>query len=61
MVKAKTKLIVDAEKSDKLGNKQYYADSVDAEVDVREIPSELLKGIKIKYINNYLELYNDIF
>ena len=34
---------------------------IDNKEDVREIPSELLKGIKIKYINNYLELYNDIF
>ena len=34
---------------------------IDNKEDVREIPSELLKGIKIKYINNYLELYNDLF
>ena len=34
---------------------------IDNKEDVREIPNELLKGIKIKYINNYLELYNDLF
>ena len=34
---------------------------IDNKEDVKEVPSELLKGIKIKYINNYLELYNDIF
>ena len=34
---------------------------VDNREDVREIPRELLKGIKIKYINNYFELYNDLF
>lgn len=34
---------------------------VDNREDVREIPRELLKGIRIKYINNYLELYNDLF
>lgn len=34
---------------------------IDNKEDVREIPIELLKGIKIKYINNYLELYNDLF
>lgn len=34
---------------------------IDNKEDVREIPSNLLKGIKIKYINNYLELYNDLF
>ena len=34
---------------------------IDNKEDVKEIPSELLKGIKIKYINNYLELYNDLF
>ena len=34
---------------------------IDNKEDVREIPTELLKGIKIKYINNYLELYNDLF
>ena len=33
----------------------------DNKEDVREIPNELLKGIKIKYINNYLEIYNDLF
>ena len=34
---------------------------IDNKEDVKEIPSELLKGIKIKYINNYLEIYNDLF
>ncbi len=34
---------------------------IDNKEDVREIPTELLKGIRIKYINNYLELYNDLF
>ena len=34
---------------------------IDNKEDVKAIPSELLKGIKIKYINNYLELYNDLF
>ena len=34
---------------------------IDNKEDVREIPIELLKGIKIKYINNYMELYNDLF
>ena len=34
---------------------------IDNKEDVREIPIELLKGIKIKYINTYLELYNDLF
>jgi len=34
---------------------------IDNKEDVKEIPSELIKGIKIKYINNYLEIYNDLF
>jgi ATP-dependent Lon protease len=34
---------------------------IDNKEDVRELPIELLKGIKVKYINNYLELYNDLF
>ena len=34
---------------------------IDNKEDVKEIPSSLLKGIRIKYINNYLELYNDLF
>ena len=34
---------------------------IDNKEDVREIPLELLKGIIIKYINNYLEIYNDLF
>ena len=29
--------------------------------DVKDIPQEILKGIRIKYINNYLEIYNDLF
>ena len=34
---------------------------IDNKEDVKEIPRDLLKGIKIKYINNYLEIYNDLF
>ena len=34
---------------------------IDNKSDVKELPNEILKGIKIKYINNYLELYNDLF
>ena len=34
---------------------------IDNKEDVKEIKLELLKGIKIKYINNYLEIYNDLF
>jgi len=34
---------------------------IDNKEDVREIPVEVLKGIKIKYINTYLEIYNDLF
>ena len=34
---------------------------IDNKEDVKEIPIELLKGIRIKYINTYLELYNDLF
>ena len=34
---------------------------LDNKPDVKEIDKELLKGIKIKYIDNYLELYNDLF
>ena len=33
----------------------------DNKSDVKELPREIIKGIKIKYINNYLELYNDLF
>jgi ATP-dependent Lon protease len=33
----------------------------DNQADVKELPREIIKGIKIKYINNYLELYNDLF
>lgn len=34
---------------------------IDNKEDVREIPQELLKGIKIKYVNTYLEIFNDLF
>lgn len=34
---------------------------IDNKADVKEIPREVIKGIKIKYISNYLELYNDLF
>ena len=34
---------------------------MDNKPDVKEIPREIIKGIKVKYINNYLELYNDLF
>jgi ATP-dependent Lon protease len=34
---------------------------LDNKGDVKEINKELIKGIKIKYIDNYLELYNDLF
>ena len=34
---------------------------VDNKGDVKEISKDIIKGIKIKYINNYLELYNDLF
>lgn len=34
---------------------------IDNKADVKEIDKDILKGIKIKYINNYLELYNDLF
>ncbi|MBQ8218955.1 MAG: endopeptidase La [Bacilli bacterium] len=34
---------------------------IDNKEDLKDIPRELLKGIKIKYINNYLEIYNDLF
>ena len=33
----------------------------DNKADVKELPRDIIKGIKIKYINNYLELYNDLF
>ncbi len=29
--------------------------------EVKEIPTNLIKYIKIKYINNYLDIYNDLF
>ena len=34
---------------------------IDNKPDVKELPKDIIKGIKIKYINNYLELYNDLF
>lgn len=34
---------------------------MDNKPDVKEIPRDIIKGIKVKYINNYLELYNDLF
>jgi ATP-dependent Lon protease len=34
---------------------------IDNKPDVKEIDKDIIKGIKIKYINNYLELYNDLF
>ena len=34
---------------------------IDNKADVKEIDKDIIKGIKIKYINNYLELYNDLF
>lgn len=33
----------------------------DNKPDVKELNKDIIKGIKIKYINNYLELYNDLF
>ena len=33
----------------------------DNKADVKELPKDIVKGIRIKYINNYLELYNDLF
>ena len=34
---------------------------LDNKCDVKEIDKEIIKNIKIKYISNYLELYNDLF
>lgn len=34
---------------------------IDNKEDIKEIPTAILKGIKIKYINAYLEIYNDLF
>lgn len=34
---------------------------MDNKADVKELDKDIIKGIKIKYINNYLELYNDLF
>lgn len=34
---------------------------IDNKDNVRDIPLELIKGINIKYVNNYLEIYNDLF
>ena len=33
---------------------------IDNKDDVKDIPKELIKGIKIKYVNSYLEIYNDL-
>ena len=34
---------------------------IDNKDDVKDIPREIIKGLKIKYVNNYLEIYNDLF
>ena len=34
---------------------------IDNKEDLQDIPREVLKGIKIRYINSYLEIYNDLF
>ena len=34
---------------------------VENKEDLRDIPRELFKGIKVKYVNSYLEIYNDLF
>jgi len=34
---------------------------MDNKSDIKEINKDIIKGIKIKYIDNYLELYNDLF
>ena len=34
---------------------------IDNKADVKELPKDVVKSIKIKYISNYLELYNDLF
>lgn len=34
---------------------------IDNKEDLKDIPRELVKGIKIKYVNSYLEIYNDLF
>ena len=34
---------------------------MDNKFDVKEIDKDIIKGIKIKYIDNYIELYNDLF
>lgn len=33
----------------------------DNKADVKEIPRDVIKSIRVKYISNYLELYNDLF
>ena len=35
--------------------------SQDNKEEIKEIPLNILKQIKIKYINNYLDIYNDLF
>lgn len=34
---------------------------IDNKEDLQDIPREVLKGIKIRYINSYFEIYNDLF
>lgn len=34
---------------------------VDNKEDVKKIQRDILKGISIRYVNNYLEIYNDLF
>ena len=34
---------------------------IDNKEDLQDIPREVLKGIRIRYINSYLEIYNDLF
>lgn len=34
---------------------------VENKEDLKDIPRELFKGIKVKYVNSYLEIYNDLF
>ena len=42
------------------GIKTIYV-SVDNKEEIKEIPLNILKQISIKYINNYLDIYNDLF
>ena len=34
---------------------------LDNKNDVKSLDKDIIKNIKIKYINNYLDLYNDLF